>query len=149
MRLLALLLVAGTAQAGSLSELLPGTTRDEVAKIKSPDGQSVAIVTLKEKHGLGLPPEPPKTSARWVRLKLTHDAKTVYDSSDEKLNVYQTGTFASDVMWSPDSARLAYRYITTLRIIGLDGKVTTYSREPEDSVIASFRSVPFGLLLPG
>jgi hypothetical protein len=138
--ILLLLLVVGfnSAHAGSLSELLPGTT-EEHAKIKSPDGKSVAILTFKEKHGLALPPEPPKTSARWVRLKITGGFKTIYDSSDEKLNVYQTGPFTSDLMWSPDSAHLAYRYITTLRIIGLDGKVASYSMVPEDSVIASFR----------
>ncbi|MGX9727162.1 MAG: hypothetical protein ACTFAK_07540 [Candidatus Electronema sp. VV] len=140
MRLLAVFFVAGSAQAGLLSELLPGTTQNEVAKITSPDRQSVALVTLKEKHGVWLPgPEPPKTLARWVQLKVTHNAKTIYDSSDESLNVSQTGTTASDVMWSPDSTHVAYRYITTLRIIGLDGKLTTYRREPEDSVISSFR----------
>lgn len=46
-------------------------------------------------------------------------------------------TFALDLMWSPDSTRLAYRHITSLRIIGIDGKVTIYNMVPEDSVIAS------------
>ena len=139
--ILPLLLVVGftSVHAGSLAELLPGTTQQQAAKITSPDGRNVAILTLKEKHGLGLPPEPPKTSARWVRLKVVRGIKTIYDSSDEDLNIYQSGPFASDLMWSTDSAHLAYRYITTLRIIDLDGKAANCSGAPENSVIASFR----------
>jgi hypothetical protein len=139
-RRLAFFLVAGSVQAGSLGELLPGTTRHVVAKIPSPDRQALAVVTLKEKHGLWmLGPELPKTLNRWVRLKVTRHGRTIYDSSYENLNVYQTGTFASDVMWSPDSAHLAYRHITTLRIIGPDGKLKTCNVQPKDSVISSFR----------
>lgn len=139
-RLMASFLFAGIAQAGSVNDLLPGTTQNDVARIVSPGGQSVAVVTLKEKHGAWVPgPEPPKTLGRWVRLKITRNGKTIYDSSDESLNVYQTGTFASDAAWSPDAAHLAYRYITALRIIGPDGTPMTYRREPEDSVISPFR----------
>lgn len=139
LRLAAIILLVGGAQAGSLSELLPGTHQDELKQIKSPDGDSTAILYHKERHGLGLPPEPPKTLDRWARLKVIKDGKTVYDSGAERLNNYQMSAgFALDVMWSPDSSYLAYRHITALRVIRRDGKVIGQPLVPQDSAIASF-----------
>lgn len=125
--------------AESLINMLPGVYQNELQQVKSPDGRSVAILFQKESRGLGLPPEPPKVSERWARLKLTENGRTIYDSGDENLNIYQRSPFALDVMWSPDSNHLAYRHITSLRIIGLDGKACTPNVVPDDSVISSFR----------
>lgn len=132
--------VAGITRAGSLSEVLPGTSENELQQVRSPDGHSVAVLFHKERHGIALPPEPAKTLERWARLKLTKDGKTIYDSGYENLNIYQMSPgFALDVLWAPDSSRLAYRHINSLRIIGPDGKMPKDSLVPEDSVISSFR----------
>ncbi|MBX7245499.1 MAG: hypothetical protein K1X53_08365 [Candidatus Sumerlaeaceae bacterium] len=78
-------------------------------------------------------------SARWSRLKITKDDKTVYDSGDEGLNKYQSMPgFALDLAWSPDSAHLAYRQITSIRIINTDGKVTNQLPVSKDSAVSSF-----------
>jgi hypothetical protein len=115
-------------------------SQNELKQVRSPDGHSVAILSHKERHGFLLSLEPPKTFGRWARLKLIRNGKTIYDSRYENLNIYQMQPdHALDVMWSPDSTRLAYRHITSLRIIGPDGKVTKHSILPEDSVISSFR----------
>lgn len=135
------LLVAGSASAGALSDLLPGTHADELRQEESPDRHSVAILIHKEKCELPLPgPEPPKTLARWARLKWIKGGKTVYDSGDEPLSVYQMSpALAVDLAWSPDSQRLAYRHITGIRIIGSNGKVTTHNMPDESFITASFR----------
>lgn len=133
-------LLTDIARAGSLSEVLPGTYENELQQVRSPDGHSVAILFHKERHGIALPPEPAKTLERWARLKLTKNGKTIYDSGYENLNIYQMSpSFALDVMWSPDSSRLAYRHITSFRTIGPDGKATFHNIVPEHSAISSFR----------
>lgn len=141
MMLCMILLVAGSVKAGSLSDLLPGTHTDELKQEKSPDGHSTAILLHKEKRGLPMiGPEPPKTLTRWARLKWVKDGKTVYDSGDEPLNIYQMSpTLALDLAWSPDSRRLAYRHITGIRIIGTEGEVVTHNMADPDFVTASFR----------
>lgn len=133
-------LVATGAQAGSLGEIFPGTYSGELKQLKSPDGHFTAILTHKERHGLGLPPEPPKTTARWVRLQLVKERKVVYDSGYEPLNIYQMSPeLALDLIWSPDSSRIAYRYITKLRVIDAEGKVTNHDPPEADSSITCFR----------
>ena len=141
MILCACILVAGSVFAGSLSDLFPGTHADELKQVMSPDSRSVAILIHKEKRGLPmLGPEPPKTLARWASLKWIKDGKTVYDSGDEPLNIYQMSpSLALDLAWSPDSQRLAYRYITGIRIIGAGGKVVTHNMADPGFVTASFR----------
>ena len=117
-----------------------GTIEEELGRVKSPDGRSVAILFHRYKHGPGGPPEPPKTLERWARLKISRDGKTIYDSGYENLNIYQMSAgFALDVMWSPDSSHLAYRHIASFRIVDSDGKATAYDVVPEKSVISSFR----------
>jgi len=117
-----------------------GTIEQELSQVKSPDGHSLAVLFHREKLAPGGPPEPPKTLERWARLKIQRDGKTVYDSGYENLNIYQMSPgFALDVAWSPDSGHLAYRHITSLRIVGLDGKATAHDVIPKDSVISSFR----------
>lgn len=134
-----LVLATFTVRAGLL-DLLPGTDSSEMGRFKSPDGRSVAILLHKARHGPALPPEPPKTLERWAELKIEHDGKTVFDSGYQALNIHQlSGQFAVDVVWSPDSRRVAYRHITSLRVIGLDGKSSPYTIGPEGSVISSFR----------
>ncbi len=139
--LCAILLVAVSVQAGSLSDFLPGVHADELKQDKSPDGRSKAILIHKERRGLPLPgPEPPKTLARWARLTWLKDGKTIYDSGDEPLNIYQMSpTLALDLAWSPDSRRLAYRHITGIRIIGSKGEVATHNMADAGFVTASFR----------
>ena len=132
-------LAVGSAQAQSLTDFFPGTREEELKQIKSPDGRSTAILTDKERHGWVLPPEGAKTFGRWARLKVIRAGKTVYDSGDEPLNLYQMEPgFALDLVWSPDSTHIAYRHINTLRIIGPGGKAANYSIGPEDFIIASF-----------
>ena len=99
-----------------LTLLFGGTIDEELPQVKSPDGRSVAVLFHREKRGPARPPEPPKTLERWARLKVLRDGKTVYDSGYENLNIYEMSPgFALDVVWSPDSSRLAYRHITSLR----------------------------------
>ena len=132
---LLLVLVASSVQAESLSYFLPRTYDNELKRLQSPDGQSTAILIHKERHGL----DPSKTMGRWAQLKVNKDGKTIYDSGDEPLNNYQMSpTFALDLMWSPDSKCLAYRHITTLRIIDPSGNMTNYDIAPDGSVISSF-----------
>lgn len=151
MKVLTLCLAAGlatsVAQAGGLSELLPGTRKDELAQITSPDGGATAVLTHKERHGMALPPEPPKTLERWSRLTVISRKKTVYDSGDERLNLYQMSPgFALDMGWSPNSNRLAFRHIGELRVIGLEGKATTHGLAKE-LLVTSFRWIDADNLL--
>jgi hypothetical protein len=144
-----LVLVAGGVQAGLLNEVLSSTYDNELKRLQSPDGHSTAILVYKEQHGsektLGpiivyKEPRVEKMLGRLAQLKVIKDGKTIYDSGDEPLNIYQMSpTHALDLMWSPDSTRLAYRHITALRIIGPDGKETKYSIIPENTVISSFK----------
>jgi hypothetical protein len=117
-----------------------GTIQQKLAQIASPDGRSVAVLFHREKLAPGGPPEPPKTLERWARLTILHDRKIGYDSGYENLNIYQMSPdLALDVAWSPDSKHLAYRHITSLRVVGRDGTATTYAVAPEGSAISSFR----------
>lgn len=133
-----LAVAASPAQAQSLGDFFPGTHQEELTQLKSPDGRSTAILTDKERHGWMMPAEGAKTLERSSRLKVIRDNKTVYDSGDEPLNIYDNPFFALDLAWSPGSTHIAYRYINTLRIIGPGGKAANYSIVPADSVIASF-----------
>ena len=137
---------SGIPDLGKFSEVLPGTYQRELQRIKSPDQRLVAVFWHKEKHGMGLPPEPPKTLERWVRLKITRTGMPIYDSSYENLNVYQR-SFGLDAMWSPDSGYLAYRHINTLRTIDSDGKAVIQDMLPEHSAISSFRWMDKGNLV--
>lgn len=141
MMLCMILLVAVSVRAGALSDLLPGIHADELKQDHSPDGHSKAILIHKVRRGLPLPgPEPPKTLARWARLTWIKDGKTIYDSGDEPLNIYQMSpTLALDIAWSPDSQRLAYRYITGIRIISSKGEVIKHNMADSAFVTASFR----------
>ena len=70
-------LVVNSVLGGSPSEILPGNYQNELKKIRSSDGNSLAILCHKEKRGLALPPEPAKTLERWVQLKVIKDGKTL------------------------------------------------------------------------
>ncbi len=134
-------LVADIAQAYSFSDFLLGIHANEIKQEKSPDEHSTAIIIHKEKLGMPLPgPESPKTLARWACLKWIKDGRTVYDSGDEPLNIYQRGAaLALDLMWSPDSQHLAYRHITGIRIINAKGEAVTHNMADTGFVTASFR----------
>ncbi|MEI7911604.1 MAG: hypothetical protein WCK77_18375 [Verrucomicrobiota bacterium] len=137
---LAFFLIFG-GHAESLFSLMPGIHSQVLKKFESPDGRLTAILTSKWRLGLGLPvAEPPKTTARWARLQIVRDHTMVYDSGDEPLNVYQMSPeLALDLVWSPDSSRLAYRYITRLRIIDAAGKVTNHEPPEAESSITCFK----------
>ncbi len=128
-----------TAQAGSINELSPETSENELLKLPSPDGHCVAVLLHKEKKGPMLTIEPPNTLKKWSQLKVMLDGQILYDSGDEELNAFQRdGGFALDLAWSPESAHLAYRHITSLRIIGRDGKSAIHNIAGDASVISSF-----------
>ncbi|MCL5096760.1 MAG: hypothetical protein M1608_04375, partial [Candidatus Omnitrophica bacterium] len=65
--------------------------------------------------------------------------KRVYDTGDQNVGVYQSLPFALDVAWAPDSAHVAYRLITTLRIVGRDGAVHQAAIVCTNSLISSFK----------
>lgn len=98
---------------------LTGCSSDsELARVRSPDGEACVVVATNEKRGMQLPgPEPAKTLAKWARLSLEVKGKTVYDTGDQEVGIYQSFPFAFDVSWAPDSAHVAYRMMTTLRIV--------------------------------
>ncbi len=112
----------------------------DLARVCSPDGEACVIVATKEKHGVPLPgPEPPKTTAKWARVSLEVKRKRVYDTGDQNIGVYQSLPFAFDVSWAPDSAHVAYRMVTTLRIVSRDGAVHEAAIVCTNSLISSFK----------
>jgi hypothetical protein len=120
--------------------LLGGTREEQLRQVKSPDGRCVAILFHRHKFGPFGPPEPPKTLERSARLQVLRDGKIIYESGYDNLNIYQMQPgFALDATWSPDSNHLAYRHITSFRIVGPDGKATAYDVVPEKSAISSFK----------
>jgi hypothetical protein len=123
--------------------------QEELTSTKSPDGQCVATLFHKERDFLPLPgPEPPPILKRWARLKVAVEHKTIYDSGYENLNIYQyTPGFALDLLWSPNSANLAYRHISSLRVVGRGGKIINLENEPEDYLISSFKWIDDANLL--
>ncbi len=84
-------------------------------------------------------PEPSKTLAKWARFSVEVKGKKVYDSGDQDVGVYQSLPFALDVAWAPDSAHVAYRLLTTLRIVGRDGAVREAGIVCTNSLISSFK----------
>jgi hypothetical protein len=114
----------------------------ELARVRSPDGEACIIVATREKGGVPLPgPEPPKTLAKWARISVEVRGKKVHDTGDQDVGVYQSLPFAVDVAWAPDSAHVAYRLITTLRIVGRDGAVHEAGIVCTNSLISSFKWV--------
>lgn len=112
----------------------------EMARVQSPDGHAVATVTVKTQRGMWLPgPEPPKVKGQWVQLAVTVDGKQKYDSGFEDVGVYQPCNFAFDLAWSPDSAHVAFRAISTLRIVGKDGKIQSFDVAKDNSLVSSFK----------
>lgn len=112
----------------------------ELARVRSPDGEACVIVATKEKRGIPLPgPEPPKTLAKWARFSVEVKGKKVHDTGDQDVGVYQSLPFALDVAWAPDSAHVAYRLLTTLRIVGRDGTVHQAGVVCTNSLISSFK----------
>lgn len=112
----------------------------ELARVQSPDGDACIVVRTREKHGMPLPgPEPPRTQAKWARFSVEVKGKTVHDTGDQNVGVYQSLSFAFDVAWAPDSAHVAYRMITTLRIVGRDGAVHEAGIVCTNSLISSFK----------
>jgi len=84
-------------------------------------------------------PEPPKTLAKWARVSVEVEGEKVYDTGDQDVGVYQPFPFAFDVSWAPDAAHVAYRMITTLRIVSRDGAVHNASSICTNSLISSFK----------
>lgn len=112
----------------------------ELARVRSPDGEACVVVATNEKRGMQLPgPEPAKTLAKWARLSLEVKGKTVYDTGDQEVGIYQSFPFAFDVSWAPDSAHVAYRMMTTLRIVSREGAVHQAAIVCTNSLISSFK----------
>lgn len=111
-----------------------------MARVKSPDGHAVATVTVKTQRGMWLPgPEPPRVKGQWVRLAVTVDGKLKYDSGFEDVGVYQPCNFAYDLGWSPDSGHVAFRAISTLRVVGRDGELQSFDVARDNSLVSSFK----------
>ncbi len=116
------------------------SSSSELARVKSPDGQACIVVTTGEKHGVPMPgPEPPRTLAKWARVFVEANGKTLHDTGDQDIGVYQSLPFAFDVAWAPDSSHVAYRMITTLRVVSLDGTVLEPAIPSTNSLISSFQ----------
>lgn len=116
------------------------TSEYELARIPSPDGKGMALLVTKEKTGVPLPgPEPPRTKARWAKLTVSRDGKVIHGTGFEEVGVYQSGPFAFDLSWAPDSSLLAYRMLNTLRIIAKDGKVTSFDIVKDNALVSSFK----------
>jgi len=116
------------------------SSASELARVRSPDGEACIIVATKEKRGMPLPgPEPPKTLAKWARFSVEAKGKEVHDTGDQNVGIYQSLPFALDVAWAPDSAHVAYRLLTTLRIVGRDGAVHEVGIVCTNSLISSFK----------
>ena len=131
-------IAAQTGFAQGLRDCLPGTDQRQLCRLVSPDGRAFATLTCKIKHGFTVPPESARVWGIRSRLTLDNDGKKVYDSSYERLNSYQSqASFALDLRWSPDSRHLAYRHISTLRLIGVTGDVV-FCRLPEEMAVTSF-----------
>ncbi len=84
-------------------------------------------------------PEPPKTLAKRARFSVEVKGKIVHDTGDQDVGVYRSLPFALDVAWAPDSAHVAYRLLTTLRIVGRDGAVQQAGIVCTNSLISSFK----------
>lgn len=149
-RLIAFFLVAcipNFAAAGSEAAfLLTGVEKYDLPPVKSPDGQLSALLSIKTKYKLPIVMEPKKEGCS-SRLTVFKGNKTIYNSGDEKLNTGAGMGFALDLAWSPDSKHLAFRHISSLRIIGLDGKSGMFNISPENYVITSFRWIDNSNLL--
>jgi hypothetical protein len=123
-----------------LASLCMGSSETEMARVKSPDGHAVATVTVKTQRGMWLPgPEPPKVKGQWVRIAVTVDGKQKYDSGFEDVGVYQPCNFAYDLGWSPDSGHVAIRAISTLRVVGRDGRSQPFDVTKDNSLVSSFK----------
>ena len=86
-------------------------------------------------------PEPPKVKGQWVRLAVTVDGQTTYDSGFEDVGVYQPCDFAYDLAWSPDSGHVAFRAINTLRVVGKDGNLQSFDVTRDNALVSSFKWV--------
>ncbi len=116
------------------------SSASELARVRSPDGEAWIIVATKEKRGMPLPgPEPPKTLAKWARFTVEVKGKIVHDTGDQDVGIYQSLPFALDAVWAPDSAHVAYRLLTTLRIVGREGTVRQAGIVCTNSLISSFK----------
>lgn len=116
------------------------TSRTELARLPSPDGQAVATLTTLEQRGMWQAgPEPPKVKERGVRLTLAYHGRQVYDGGFENVGVYQAFPFAVDLVWAPGSERLAYRSITTLHIVSKLGAVQSFAVIRGNELISSFK----------
>ncbi|HON07554.1 MAG TPA: hypothetical protein PLW02_05570 [Verrucomicrobiota bacterium] len=104
--------------------LIGCSSKNEWARVHSPDGQAAIIVSSKDKHMIQMPgPEPPRTLSRKARFLVEVKGRKVHDTGYKDVGVYQSIPNAFDVAWSPDSDHVAYRLITTLRIVSRDGSV--------------------------
>jgi len=111
-------------------------------QVDSPDRQAFIKVSSKERRGLYLiGPEPPETKAQWARFVVDVLGRKVHDTGFRDIGRYQSIPFAFDVAWSPDSAHVAYRSITTLSIVSRDGQVRQAAIVCTNSLISSFKWV--------
>lgn len=135
-----IILFGGAVLGGLISGLIPISEQRTLLRLQSPDKHSLAVLSYRENRSFALPFQPDSILARQCRLKVSSGDKNIYDSGYEGLNIYQTSPgFALDLMWSPDSAHLAYRYIKSLRIIGPDGKSMSPDIALNGSEVTSFK----------
>ena len=110
-------------------------------RANAPDGKSTALVSALQQHtarpGGGGPPTVEQQS---VRLFIKHHDVIVFDTGQETIDKDQNPFIATDIVWSPNSDRLAYRNTNTLRIIDTQAaKSKTLQVTRGRSLIASFR----------
>jgi hypothetical protein len=118
------------------------STSTILGRVPSPDGQSLAVVTIREAYGAAMPgPEPPKKTGCWAELAVTRNGATVFTTGFDDLGVNQSAPLALDLAWSPDSAKVAYRWGSQLRVIGTNGTSVNHDVAAGKSHISSYKWV--------
>jgi hypothetical protein len=86
-------------------------------------------------------PEPPKKTGCWAELAVTRNGATVFTTGFDDLGVNQSAPLALDLAWSPDSAKVAYRWGSQLRVIGTNGTSVNHDVAAGKSHISSYKWV--------
>lgn len=112
----------------------------QFARVDSPDHS--ASLTLSTRQTWGLPMlggEPPRTREHYARVRVGARVWAVHDTGLRAIGRFQAFPFAFDAVWAPDSSRVAYRWINTLRIVDRRGGVVTVPDLGTNTLISTFR----------
>jgi hypothetical protein len=127
------------AEGGSLLDV-PLPKESQAYNVLSPDRKRTAVFTLTRRNSLPLPPEAGRVLSRGARLEVKEAGRILFDSQEQRLSVWQSAPwFAVDASWSPDSARLAYRIVASLEVVGPGGKPGLSWFDPAGFSVSSFR----------